>query len=354
MGSSSPEEARLLLWRCISLFLAGCLFLALPLRIGMAEALPLNQQASQILTAIASENELLAAELAKLPELQKTPSLRELNALTHILELYKQDPAVFVRAFDQMYREGKPEVRKYCTPLQALFWLAEKGAFTSQNNPLKNYTLESLLNAAWGIEGVVLPAEYVRKILAEPVYVDDKKEISAVLAKRAADVSIFDGPEFLADVQARWSDFAMVTERLNSPRLVFKYVKPNLYYPQFLRFTSGKHTPYDYSPQQTFASKIGNCGIQALFVDYCLKMAGYETTVMRYVCTPQFCGPQREKMSYTNPTPYHWTVVIKEDERIYELDAGRHYLGGEYRSLAEVAGGNPFVLRKSWQEAKRE
>lgn len=305
-------------------------------------------EAEKLLATIKENNSLLALELAKLPELKRTISIKEAESLKNILTLYEIDPLAFNSAFDKMYKEGIPEIRKFCTPLQALFWLSGKVQFSKQNNPLLNYDLESLLNKAWGVQGIVLLEEDVNKILTERGYVEDKREIKSVLSKLSTDSSIFKNESFLDDVRINWSSFEEVTDRLNSPRLIFKYVKPNLYYPNTLRYTSGKESPYVRSPEQTFKLKTGNCGIQALFVDYCLKKAGYETAVIRYGCTFFFCGPQREPMSYTNPTPYHWTVAYKEDGVIYQLDAGRHYMGGPYKAYSEIAGGNPFQLRKSW------
>jgi hypothetical protein len=308
-------------------------------------------EAKKILVKIAEKNSLLALELAKLPELKKNISIKEVESLKNILTLYEIDPLALNNAFDKMYKEGIPETRKFCTPLQALFWLSGKVQFSKQNNPLFDYDLESLLNKAWGVHGIVLPEEDVKRILTEPVYVEDKKEIKSVLSILSADLSVFRNKSYQDDVRDKWSNFEEVTDRLNSPSLIFKYVKPNLYYPNTLRQPRGSRQTPPTSPEQTFKSKTGNCGRQALFVDYCLKKAGYDSVVIKYDCAFGFCGPNREKLSYTNPTPYHWTVAYKEGGVIYELDAGRHYMGGPYKTYSEVAGGNPFVL-KSWRDYK--
>ena len=290
----------------------------------------------------------MALELAKLPELKRTISIKEVESLKNILTLYEIDPLAFNIAFDKMCKEGIPEIRKFCTPLQALFWLSGKAQFSKQNNPLLNYDLESFLNKAWGVQGVVLLEEDVKKILTKFVYVEDKKEIQSVLSKLSTDSSIFRNKSFRDDVRDKWSNFEEVTERLNSPSLIFKYVKPNLYYPNALRQPRGSPTTPPTSPEQTFKSKTGNCGSQALFVNYCLKKAGYDSVVIRYNCTVGFCGPNIGPEIGNNPTPYHWTVAYKEGGVIYELDAARHYIGGP-KTYSEIAGGNPFVL-KSWRD----
>jgi hypothetical protein len=310
-------------------------------------------EAKKILAKIAEKNSLLALELAKLPELRRAVSIKEVESLKNILTLYESDPLVFNSAFDQMYKEGIPEIRKFCTPLQSLFWLSGKAPFSKQDNPLLNYELESFLNRAWGIQGIVLLEEDVKKILREPVYMDDKREIRVVLSKLSADSTIFRDKSFQDHVREKWSNFEEVTDRLNSPRLIFKYVKPNVYYPMTLRFYSGQGDwPYKRSPKETFQLKTGNCGMQALFVDYCLKKAGYDSVVFRYECTVGFCGPNPGSEIGVRPTPYHWTVAFKEGGAIYELDAARHYLGGP-KTYSAIAGGNPFELKESWSNSIR-
>jgi len=302
-------------------------------------------EAKKVLAEIAEKNSLLALELAKLPEVKNNISGKEVESIKNILSLYEIDPVVFNKAFAQMYKEGIHEKRKFCTPLQALLWLSGKVQFSKQDNPLLDYDLESLLNKAWGIEGIVLPEEDVKKILAGRVYVGDIKDMKSVLSKLSKDTSIFRDSSYLKEIQEKWSNLEEVTDRLNSPRLIFKYIKPNIYYPNSIRGSAPT------SVEQTFKSRIGTCGSHALFVNYCLEKAGYESVVIRYECTPGFCGPQRERMSYTNPTPYHWTATFREGEAIYEIDGGRHYMGGAYKSYAEIAGGNPFILR-SWRNFK--
>lgn len=297
-------------------------------------------EARKILADIAVKNNLLAMELAKLPELKNNISKKDVESLKNILALYEIDPIVFNEAFDQMYKEGIPKIRKFCTPLQALLWLSGKVQFSKQENPLLNYDWDSLLNKAWGIYGIVLPEEHVKKILAERVYLEDKKDIKSVLSNLSTDTLIFRNSSYQNEIREKWSNLEQVTDRLNSPRIIFKYIKPNIYYPNAIR--GSKPT----SIEQTFKSKIGTCASHALFVQYCLEKAGYESVVIRYVCTPEFCGPQRGRQSYTNPTPYHWTAAFKEGGAIYEIDGGRHYMGGPYKSYAEIAGGNPFILRR--------
>lgn len=301
--------------------------------------------AKAILTEISLKNDLLAIELGKLPQLQDDISVEEVGALENILKLYEIDPIIFNSAFDRMYKEGYPEKRKFCTPLQALLWLSEKDRFSKDHNPLIDYDLKYLLKKAWGVQGVILSEEEIDLIRYGLVYQGDRDVVYSLLSDPSLDLDIFGSEAFKEEVRRKWSSFDEVTERLNSPKLVFEYVKSNIYFPWKIRGM------YPWSPQHTFKSRRGNCAGQALFVDYCLKKAGYDSVVLRYVCTPKFCGPQRGNLSYTKPTPYHWTVVYKSNGALYQLDAGRHYMGGPYKTYSEVAGNNPFVFR-TWRDHK--
>ena len=75
-----------------------------------------------VLNELANTNSLLANELGKLPELQDGVSPSEETALIKMIEIYYDNQQAFHKAFEEMYKVGKPEIRKYCSPLQALFW----------------------------------------------------------------------------------------------------------------------------------------------------------------------------------------------------------------------------------------
>ena len=69
-------------------------------------------------------NPLLAQELSKIPEIQDGISDEDTMALEQICMFYKKNQRAFNSAFEQMYEVGNPVIRKFCTPLQALYWLA--------------------------------------------------------------------------------------------------------------------------------------------------------------------------------------------------------------------------------------
>lgn len=185
------------------------------------------------LNELAQKNPLLAYELGKLPELQDEISSSESFAIESFVQLYIQNPAAFDKAFKDMFQEGLPEVRKYCSPLQALFWIVQDG--DNENELLHKYDLINLLNLAWYKKG------------------------------------------FEYDGKGRWDDFKVVVDRLNSPDLVHYYMRRN--FPQGLpEGRKGGDVPLP--PKVMFNDKYGTCRDSSNFGKYCLKKAGYEAKII--------------------------------------------------------------------------
>lgn len=185
------------------------------------------------LTELAQRNPLLVQELGKLPELQDGVSETDVNVLRDIVKLYNSDPVNFENAFNEMYKVGLPEVRKYCSPLQALFWIVQDG--DNENELLHKYDLINLLNLAWYKKG------------------------------------------FEYDGKGRWDDFKVVVDRLNSPDLVHYYMRRN--FPQGLpEGRKGGDVPLP--PKVMFNDKYGTCRDSSNFGKYCLKKAGYEAKII--------------------------------------------------------------------------
>ena len=86
-----------------------------------------NKEYPPFFENIRKQNNLLAQEIGKLPELQDGIQDDEESALRILCDAYKKHTQLFDDVFIQMYRTGLPEIRNYCSPLQALFWLAQKG-----------------------------------------------------------------------------------------------------------------------------------------------------------------------------------------------------------------------------------
>jgi hypothetical protein len=173
-------------------------------------------------------NPLLAEELMKLPEFRDGISASEAKGLENLLRLYEQDSAHFDQAFEEMNEIGRPEIRRYCGPLQALYWIALKGDLEKVD--LSEFSLVELLNEAWYKPGF----EY-----GDP---------------------------------DRWNGFGVVTDRLNSPELIDFYESRNFSYKRVRLRTRDDYK----NPRILFGKKEGECWLYTAFSVYCLTKAGYE------------------------------------------------------------------------------
>jgi hypothetical protein len=118
------------------------------------------------------ENSLLAKELGKLPEFQNGISPSDAEALEDIVSLYNLDKGNFENVFQQMYKVGIPEVRKFCTPLELLFNLAMMERYNENNNPIKDYDLYDFTKKVWGYGSPKGEFEEITSILNAPELID--------------------------------------------------------------------------------------------------------------------------------------------------------------------------------------
>jgi hypothetical protein len=200
----------------------------------------------------------LEQEIARLPEMNASPNPKIAETL---LALSKNYPD----AFEKMLSTGLPDHRKYCTPLQAVYWLLEDNREERANQILADYDLKKLLSFTW------LSNKYLQE-----------------------------HPEHQATFHKRWDDFDTVVDRLNSPELIDYYEKRYFSYSHYL---SGKAPP-----TLIFTTKTGNCDAYSAFTLHCLGKAGYNAWML-------------------NP-PRHWTVVLKNtDGKYYALDNARRVDG---------------------------
>ena len=274
-------------------------------------------------------NMLMAAELMKLPEIQDGISDSEKPALENMVQLYMSEPDSFNAAFKQMYRVGIPGVRKYCSPLQALFWLAEDGHLSAQNNPLINYSLKAILIAAWQIDycrpdltdaQVVNIVESIqdqtlqkqfKQIIGDGI---DKYDVRAIFTRYESNPNMFSqsGQKIILKalrirktLDPRWNDFDAVVERLNSPELIDFYQKRNF---RALNYASyGINGGPASAPEKIFIRKSGNCDAFTAFTIHCLRRAGYEA------------WPELLK------DKHHITTLFKTEQGIFILDNAWFY-----------------------------
>lgn len=104
---------------------------------------------SALFSILLKQNFRLVEELGKLPDLQDGISEPEKQALKNLDDIYNTHENAFQIAFNHMYAIGIAGNRKYCTPLEAFFWLIINGKSDIAKNILKNYSLTGLLDVAW-------------------------------------------------------------------------------------------------------------------------------------------------------------------------------------------------------------
>ena len=239
--------------------------------------------------ALAEQNRLLSEELAKLPELQDGISEEEETAMDILAEQYNVNPDKFDFMFKQMYNVGIPGVRKYCSPLQALFWMAEEGLLHTINDLIRNYSLEKLLSKAWyfgppavsdveileiinGINDTTIRQQYldyrshIGNSRLQKILVVDFKHIKHLVSKNARKKI-----KSLKIENPKWSDFVTVTERLNAPELVDYYEQRRF---EYVREVPGGNKIVN--PHWVFKNNKGNCIYITRFTIYCLRKGGYK------------------------------------------------------------------------------
>lgn len=228
----------------------------------------------------------LYQELLKLPELKdntyKTNKAAEQIARLGLLKENRQ-------AFELILNEGLKAKRKYCTPLEALLWIAYDENL-NEHNPLiqDTFTVHSLIIDAW-----------------------TNTTISQSFSSKS------------------WSNFNEVIDRLNSPQLIAIYTKYNLSYSYIPHEKEGVK-----SVREIFKDKKGACYDYALFASYLLKKSGYDkawgTSVRFDKIVNGFYGGHVGNI-YIDP----------KDNHCYSMDFGTYGGGyvvyGPFTSLEEAA-----------------
>jgi hypothetical protein len=236
------------------------------------------------LNQLSDEKPLLAEEIGKLPEIQDGISGSEAKALEQICDCYEKAPESFDAAFKQMYQTGIPNVRKYCSPLQAVFWLAENDGLSQ--GLLDNYNLRELLDRAWRLNK---PPRLSEKQVLEVINgIKDKRMKRQFLQYTHSGIDdttlrtihnyyktypnkfSHKSKQILRGV--RWSDFNTVTDRLNAPELIDYYEKKLFKY-KISAFMSN-YACGDMG--HVFRYHEGNCSQITAFTVYCLTKAGYK------------------------------------------------------------------------------
>jgi hypothetical protein len=237
---------------------------------------------------IRKANALLGTELLKLPEFQDGMSADEEMALINIVRLYIDQSADFDSTFERMYKVGLPDIRRYCSPLQAIFWLSEDGQLQEIKNLIANYSLRQLLQTAWNY-----------------------------------------------DHDGRWQDFQKVIERLNSPELVDYYERTRIHYD----YISG-HREDMSEVGYVFAYNKGHCAQITAFTVHILTKNGYKAW-RRIIANQRHTSPKGN---------HHRVCVFEANGKKFVMDNGRGYPFGIIPYDQYDIDRHPYGLEKAFDE----
>lgn len=188
---------------------------------------PLPAEVQALFQQLHALDPALAVEVGRLPEFQGKVGDRQILALNRFTDLIPNLSPEEKSNLANFLKVGQPKFRRYCTPLQAIFWLLEEEETYLKHNPL-HYPLEDILLYAW---------DFTEK--------------------------------------SRWSDFEIVSDRLNSPEFIN-------YYEQAI-FTYVSHGECPGYAKGIFKSKKGCCSDYTAFSEYCLRKAGYNARAIKVV-----------------------------------------------------------------------
>ncbi|MBW2334899.1 MAG: hypothetical protein JRF06_07370 [Deltaproteobacteria bacterium] len=191
-----------------------------------------GNQYPSILIELSQKNPLLVQELGKLPELQDGISSDEMIVFERLDRISNENPIDFDGFFNQMYQIGLPEVRKYCSPLQALFWLVQEDPELAYRS-IKIKKIKWLLWAAWD-------------------YSDKSK----------------------------WGNPQDIMDRLNSPEVFEYWLRRNFKY-DWSKLPIRDPKSALQSAKRSLIIKKGVCTDAAYLACTCLGKAGYETIPLR-------------------------------------------------------------------------
>lgn len=272
---------------------------------------------------IQNKNALLAQEIGKLPELHDGIQNNDTSAISLLCKIYNENGKLFDDFFKKIYNVGLPDVRKYCSPLQAVFWIAQKGDEKKVKNVIYNYSLKDLLSQAWKFDPPTLTDDEIAEIIEsisdnelKQRYQRDIKTSTNAQIQRLMQIDLRSNRRAFSRKarklltrkkilkHPRWEDFTTVTERLNSPALINYYEQSQISWVFWRTLPS-----WPVSIRYVFNNGKGDCTGIADFTAFCLKRAGYEA--------------YEWKIDPMSPNDAHHSICVYYDGGIkYVMDSG--------------------------------
>ena len=201
---------------------------ALPSNQQVSKQEPLPESTKTTFQTLFGVNQNLALEAGKLPAFQKNLKEKDTLALARFTELVGSATPEQKNNLEALLSIGLNEFRRYSAPLEAIFWVLEKGDY-DRNKQLLQLPLEEVLDQSWDFSD-----------------------------------------------RTRWGDYEIVTDRLSAPELVNYYQRIRAVYES----KAGRRDATTGDPRSLFESNFGNCYDHSDFAAYCLEKAGYKTSIV--------------------------------------------------------------------------
>ena len=197
----------------------------------------------------------------------------------------------FLDKSDKIYIIGIPEYRKYCTALEAFFWLIVDGKTDIAIKILTDYSLSDLLDASWNYtsnffdcDDRIMPVvESIKDNQLKLEYLNDLKQknyeriqvglFSDYFINR--DIFTQNGQKQIESAlryvkkNERWGSPKIILDRLNAPVLLDYYINHQITYSFDI---PGFHRSYS----TVLQTKVGDCDDLAFLGKIALKRSGYD------------------------------------------------------------------------------
>lgn len=217
----------------------------------------------EYISTIGKTNPEQAMELIKLPDLQKI-EMRDVEGLEDIIDSAQKPENK--SAFESMLNEGIKDKRIYCSPLEALLWIAydrefnDIGLIDDNNFSFKNFSIKKLIEEGWS---------YTRESNGPNWDRSKKIDLGADVTKLETLIWRIYNAEPYTYKLGRWKTLDEVGDRVSSPTLLIEYLNNNFK-------SSYSLARFPVNVKDAFKSG-GACVQYATLATYCLEKNGYES-----------------------------------------------------------------------------
>ena len=263
------------------------------------------------LSEISKINPELASELEKLPDFKEI-EIKDVEALEDILGLVPKSWSK--KFFEDCVNDGIKDKRKYCSPLEALLWIAYDQDFDELYYRLEYCSLESLMGQGWNM--------------------------TTTSRNYGSD---------------RWMNFDEVVARLNSPYSVCTYKTDNIRYDwdrraALMQSRSRDRKMWFITPKEVFERKHCVCSDLSRFVLYCLLENGYSYDDFEAVEGNAACILETSNEFQPIQPRREFVCLVKDNGVFYYVGVEERSPAGPFSTIEELAPFPSAHLGWQWRE----